>query len=229
MLVKDLDGDGLLDIVAGNLGLNTRLEKNADTKVRMYINDFDQNGSFDPILTQFDGNRSNPWVMKNSLLRQIPALRKQLVKFADYQNKSLEELFPAEILSKSIILETDILASVYWKNLGNSKFQEHILPIEIQQSPIYSISSFENSSGKPYLAFGGNQSRIKPEFGTNLGSYGWITELADDTDSLKVLLPEESGLFAPGEIRDIQLIYSGKIKKLIILRNNNQPIIYEIN
>lgn len=229
ILVEDFDGDGLIDIVAGNMGLNTRLESNAKTKLRMYINDFDQNGSLDPILTQYDGSKSNPLVMKNSLLRQVPALRKQLVKYADYQNKSLEDLFSNELLSKSLILEVDILASMFWKNLGNGEFEAHILPIEIQQSPIYSIRSFENNSGKPYLAFGGNQSRIKPEFGTNLGSYGWIMELNQNPDSWKVLLPEESGLFVSGEIRDIQIINSGSTNNLIILRNNNQPKIYEIN
>jgi hypothetical protein len=229
ILVEDFDGDDHLDIIAGNMGLNTRLESNTKSKLRMYINDFDQNGSLDPILTQYDGSKSNPWVMKNSLLRQIPALRKQLVKYADYQNKNLEDLFSNELLSKSLILEVDILASVFWKNLGNGKFEGRSLPMEIQQSPIYSIRSFQNNSGKPYLAFGGNQTRIKPEFGTNLGSYGWILEINQNPDSWKALLPEESGLFIPGEIRDIQILNSGSTNNLIFLRNNNQPIIYEIN
>lgn len=229
ILVEDFDGDGHLDIIGGNMGLNTRLESNTKSKLRMYINDFDQNGSLDPILTQYDGSKSNPWVMKNSLLRQIPALRKQLVKYADYQNKNLEDLFSNELLSKSLILEVDILASVFWKNIGNRKFESRLLPMEIQQSPIYSIRSFQNNSGKPYLAFGGNQTRIKPEFGTNLGSYGWILEINQNPDSWKVLLPEESGLFIPGEIRDIQILNSGSTNNLIFLRNNNQPINYEIN
>ncbi|MEZ4954917.1 MAG: VCBS repeat-containing protein, partial [Saprospiraceae bacterium] len=54
--VADLDADGDLDMVVGNLGLNTRF----DAPLHLYANDFDNNGSMDPILCVEENGRQLP-------------------------------------------------------------------------------------------------------------------------------------------------------------------------
>lgn len=44
ILLHDLDNDGDIDLVAGNLGLNSRLKASDKQPVRLYYNDFDDNG-----------------------------------------------------------------------------------------------------------------------------------------------------------------------------------------
>jgi enediyne biosynthesis protein E4 len=227
LFVKDVNGDGKPDILAGNHGLNSRLRTNPFSQLRMVINDFDQNGTLDHILSNYEKNRTIPWVLKPALIRQIPSLRKQLLTYESYQNKSLEELFPQAVWANSLTLHVDILETSLWINDGLGKFLPATLPIEIQSAPIYSITSIGQDSEIPYLIFGGNQSRIKPELGSQMGSYGWVLK-PDKKNHWKTLLPEESGLFVPGEIRHMIQINLENKPNLVVLRNNDTPLVFEI-
>lgn len=227
LLVEDINGDGKPDILAGNWGLNSRLKTSEKSKLRMVVNDFDQNGSLDHILVSFDGTKSNPWVMKNSLIKQIPSLRKQLLTYSSYQNKSLEELFPESVISKSLTLQADLLETSLWINEGNGKLSLSPLPNEIQASPVFAIYALPSESGNATLFFGGNQSRIKPELGGQMGSYGWVLK-PSGKNQWKSLLPEQSGLFVPGEIRAILSIKIENEPHIITFRNNEKPIAFKL-
>jgi len=227
LLVDDLNGDGKPDILAGNRGLNSRLTTSPSAELRMLVNDFDQNGAIEQILVNQESSGATPWVMKNTLLKQIPSLRKQLLTYASYQNKTLESLFPESVLSKSVTLRAETLATKLWLNSGNGKFIEAALPAEIQQAPIYAVEKISSPSGKIQLVLGGNQSRIKPELGSQLGSYGWLLELQSD-GTWKALLPEQSGLYIPGEIRDFQKLIINSKPYLLAIRTNENPIAFEI-
>jgi len=226
-LVEDINADGKPDILAGNWGMNSRLTSSEKSKLRMIINDFDQNGSLDHILVSFDGTKSNPWVLKSSLIKQIPSLRKQLLTYSSYKNKNLEELFPESVLSKSVTLQADILETSLWINEGNGNLSQRALPNEIQASPIFSIYALPSESGIATLFFGGNQSRIKPELGGQMGSYGWVLK-PNGKNQWKSLLPEQSGLYVPGEIRGILSITIENEPHIITLRNNEKPLIFKI-
>ena len=225
--VEDVNGDGKPDILAGNQGLNSRLRTSGSSELRMILNDFDQNGALDQILAQYENQKSIPWVLKPALIRQIPTLRKQLLTYESYQNKSLEELFPEAIWANSLTLQVQILETSLWLNEGNGKFAATALPRKIQSAPVYAITSIPDKSGEPLLIFGGNQSRIKPELGSQMGSYGWVIK-SSGTNQWKTLLPAESGLFVPGEIRGFLQINLENKPNLVVLRNNDTPLVFEI-
>ena len=227
LLVEDINGDGKPDILAGNHGLNSRLRTSESSELQMVVNDFDQNGSLDQILSQYENQRTIPWVLKPALLRQIPSLRKQLLTYESYQSKALEELFPQAIWAKSLTLRAQILETTWWINAGNGSFQQAALPLEIQSAPVYSITSVARNQELPYLVFGGNQSRVKPELGTQMGSYAWVLE-PTGKNQWKALLPGQSGLFVPGEIRDMIQINLENKPNLVVLRNNETPLVFEI-
>lgn len=227
LLVQDLNGDQLPDILAGNIGLNTRLNVKNGAKARMVINDFDQNGSWDPILTRYENGRSLPLLTKNTLVRQLPFLRKQLTTYAAYQDKSLEELFSPTVLLNSLILELDLQETSLWINNGKGGFEKKALPVEVQFAPVYASSLIRDSRGESYLVLGGNQSRIKPELGTNLGSYGWILKQTQEGE-WKALNPETSGMAVSGEIRDLKAIQIKNKPHLLVLRNDQEPLLFEI-
>jgi len=228
LLVDDLSGDGLPDVFAGNIGLNTRLHTSPSNQLQLVINDFDQNGAIEHILVSYQDGRSIPWAMKNTLLKQIPILRKQLPTYASYQNKSLEELIPSSVLSKSLTLTLDKLASTLWVNQGNGTFKEASLPQEIQSAPIYAVQKSSSQYGKNLLILGGNQSRIKPELGSQLGSYGWIL-VQNEAGIWKSLLPKESGLKIDGEIRSMLHLTINEKPHIVVFRSNDKASIYTIH
>jgi hypothetical protein len=227
LLVEDINGDGKPDILAGNQGLNSRLRISYSSELRMILNDFDQNGALDHILAQYENQKTIPWVLKPALIRQIPVLRKQLLTYESYQNKSLEDLFPEAVWANSLTLQAEKLETSLWINEGQGKFQSTVLPFDVQSAPVYSITSIDSETGGRYLIFGGNQSRIKPELGSQMGSYGWVLK-PDGKNQWKTLLPAESGLFVPGEIRDFLQINLENKPNLVVLRNNDTPLVFEI-
>ena len=226
-MVEDVNGDGKPDILAGNQGLNSRLRTLSDSQLRMVINDFDQNGALDHILSKYENQKTIPLVLKPALLKQIPSLKKQLLTYESYQNKYLEDLFPQAVWAKSLTLQADQLATSLWINEGNGVFKSQALPIEVQSAPVYSISSIQGKSGLPYLVFGGNQSRIKPELGSQLGSYGWVLNPIS-TNLWKAMKPQESGFFVQGEIRSMLPIQIENKPNLVVFRNNETPIVFTI-
>lgn len=227
LLVEDVNGDGRIDILGGNFGQNSRIRTNPNVLLCLVVNDFDQNGSVEHILShQFDG-KSVPLVLKNPLLRQIPSLKKQLLTYAAYQDKTLEELFPKSIWANSLILTADRLKTSLWLNQGKGVLNEAMLPAEVQYAPVYALKQLVSSTGDRYLIFGGNQSLIKPEMGTQLGSYGWMLRYQGN-DHWETLLPQESGLFVTGEIRDFQLINQSNKTNLLVFRNNEAALSFSI-
>jgi hypothetical protein len=228
LFVADINGDGKPDILAGNHGLNSRLRTSSASELRMIVNDFDQNGTLEQILAQYEDGKTIPWVLKPALLRQIPSLRKQLLTYESYQHKALEELFPQAVWANSLTLRIQVLETMAWINSGNGSFHPAELPREVQSAPVYSIVAVTRENGEPYLVFGGNQSRIKPELGSQMGSYGWVL-LPQSNGQWKTLLPEQSGLFVPGEIRDLLELNIKNKANLVVLRNNDVPLVFEIH
>ena len=227
LLVEDVNGDGKLDIIAGNHGLNSRLHTSPASQLQMIVNDFDQNGSLDHILAQHEAQRTIPWVLKTALLRQIPSLRKQLLTYESYQNKALEELFPQSVWANSLTLRIQILETTLWINSGDGGFQQTALPPEIQSAPVHSITAVHADQQLPYLVFGGNQSGIKPELGSQMGSYGWVLKPLEK-NHWEAMLPEQSGFFVAGEIRHMLQINIENKSNLLVLRNNEVPLVFEI-
>ncbi len=225
--VGDIDGDGKTDLVAGNSGTNSRLRTSVEKPLRLAINDFDQNGSIEQILHHHENGKSIPWVLKNTLVKQIPSLKKQVLSYADYKDKALEELFPQSVWANSLILQADWMETTLWINQGNGKMVQEALPAEVQYAPVHAISVLPRQGKSSLILLGGNESRIKPELGTQLGSYAWVIE-KDVDNKWKALKPQESGLFVSGEIRDFQWIQSNNQTHLFVLRNHDKPLVFTV-
>jgi hypothetical protein len=97
----DLDGDGDHDLVLGNLGENFYLRPELGKPVKMFISDFDNNGTVEKIITQTIGGKDKPVFLKREMVEQIASLRKQNLKYVDYANKSIQELFRGDVLQRS--------------------------------------------------------------------------------------------------------------------------------
>lgn len=217
LAVADLDGDGDLDLAAGNHGLNSRFKATAEKPVTMWVNDFDQNGSVEQLVCVYNGEKSYPMVLRNDLVAHMPVLKKKYLKFNNYAEQTIEDIFTPEQLENAIRLEARTMASALFVNDGAGNFEMKPLPTEAQSSPVYAIAAKDlDEDGLPELVLGGNLSRAKPETGIYMGSYGWVLKNMG-SGTFKALWPHESGLQVNGEIRS--LIWADDV--LIIGRNND--------
>lgn len=218
---QDLNNDGFVDFVLGNQGLNTFFKASPEKPLSMYVNDFDLNGSIEQIICSYNGDKSYPVPMKDDLVKQLPSLATKYSKYADYKDQTIDQIFPPEILNRSLVLNAKLMKSCTLMNNGKNKFSISPLPVEAQFTPLYSISADDfNHDGIYDLLLGGNQYRAKPETGIYAASYGLFLK-GNIGGAWKSIPNKESGLFTKGEVRDIKILNIDGVQFIVVARNNN--------
>jgi len=216
----DFDGDGDMDFVAGNHGLNSRFKASPERPVSMYVNDFDMNGSAEQIICVFEGDSSYPMALKHDLTRQIPVLQKKYPKYEMYKEQTINDLFAPEQLNSAIKLDVAQLKTSILFNDGTGRFTLKALPLETQFSTVMSVCTGDfNGDGHMDMLLGGNLYRVKPEVGRYDASYGHFLA-GDGQGGFELVAPMLSGLRLEGEIRDIRTIETPEGKLLLAARNN---------
>ncbi len=224
----DVDGDGDEDLVLGNLGDNFYLRPNAEQPVKMFISDFDNNGTAEKIITQTINGKDKPVFLKRELVEQIASLRKQNLKYADYANKSIQELFTPDVLKKSIVRQFNYSSSCIAINNGEGKFTVKKLPLKVQLSCVNAISCTDiNNDGKIDLVLGGNQFGFLPQFSRLDASFGHVL-INKGKGEFEWTDPKVSGIDITGEIKDIDPIQAKDKRYLLFVRNNDYPVLYQL-
>ncbi|NSW93334.1 MAG: VCBS repeat-containing protein [Bacteroidales bacterium] len=223
----DLNGDGNIDFILGNHGLNSFFKASAVKPLTMYVNDFDLNGSVEQIICGFKGDKSYPLVMKDDLVKQIPSLKNKYQKYEDYKNQTIENIFPPEVLNRSLRLTAKIMESCVMINTGDKSFILKPLPTEAQFSPVYAIAANDfDSDGTCDILTGGNLYRAKPETGIYGASYGLFLK-GINNEKWQAVSPLISGIFTKGEIRDMKTMIINDNKIIIVARNNDSIQFYK--
>ena len=104
----------------------------------------------------------------------------------------------------------------------NGKFSSLALPKEIQYSSVKAIESVDvNKDGVNDIIFGGNQYLIKPQFGRDEASKGWVTYGSKSNN--QHLFKTAKSLGINGQIRGFNVLEI-KGKKILISVINNENI-----
>lgn len=224
----DVNDDGKLDLILGNIGENFYLRPSLDKPVKLWINDFDRNGSLDKIITYSINNRDMPVFSKNDMLSQFPFMKKQNLKYEDYATKSIQDLFSEEVLRSSTVRQFNYSSSCIAINQGNNTFSVQKLPQMVQLSCVNSVCTTDiNNDGKIDLVLGGNNYNFLPQFGRQDASYGDVL-INDRSGNFEWMGPEKSGILVEGVVRDIISFNNGSRKYFIFFRNNDYPAEYEL-
>ncbi|MFK7925993.1 MAG: FG-GAP-like repeat-containing protein, partial [Bacteroidia bacterium] len=227
LFLTDIDQDGDPDLVAGNHGLNSRFKASADKPMNMWVNDFDQNSTVEHIICVYNGEKSYPLVLRQDLVKQLPELKKKYLKFANYSEQTIENMFTPAQMEKAIRLDVHYLESAIVRNLGNGQLELEALPWEAQLSPVYAINAKDvDGDGIEDLILGGNFYSAKPEVGIHDASYGLILKGNAEGDFTPMSL-QESGFFVKGEVRDMMWITVAGKEQLWVARNNDYIKVFE--
>jgi hypothetical protein len=223
----DIEGDGDQDLVLGNMGENFYLHPDRLNPVKMWINDFDQNGSIEKIITRTINGNDVPVFLKREMTDQLPSLKKQNLQHREYAKKKIQELFDAEQIGKATVKQVNYAASCVAINGGDGKFTIQELPGPVQFSCVNTIRCTDiNNDGKSDIILGGNEFGFQPQFGRLDACAVTVLLNTGQGGKLKYIDTRESGLHLNGEVRDIAEMKGVKSDYFIILQNNSSPAFY---
>ncbi|MEZ4927961.1 MAG: VCBS repeat-containing protein [Saprospiraceae bacterium] len=229
IVAADFDGDGDLDLVAGNEGLNTRYHASAEEPMCLYAKDFDQNGSIDPLLCWFEDGVCYPVALHDPIIKQLPELKKRFLRFDAYAKASIEDIYPKDVLQTAIHLEATGLRSCYFEN-NNGKFIAKPLPVQAQTSPVKGIIVYDfDGNGTLDLFLAGND--YGPAVEINRYDAGNGTLLSGDgKGNFTAVANRDCGFWASREVRHLASIrMAGQKTGVVVVNNNSEPQLFYVN
>ncbi|MFT5765206.1 MAG: hypothetical protein ACI8X3_002643, partial [Saprospiraceae bacterium] len=202
----DADQDGDLDIIAGNLGENSRFKASKEKPIKLYFSDFDSNGMPEGVMTfEAEDGKDYPYALLHNLIDQMKIIKKRFPNFESFKKADIQTIFTKEELDKASVLEANQLKTVLLINQGNFQFESIALPTEVQFSPVYAIATADfDKDGDDDILLGGNLFYVLPEMGVYDGSYGQYLE--NQGENQFILKEGGSGFHVKGEIRDFILL-----------------------
>ncbi len=225
LLPCDVDGDGNIDLIAGNLGTNTRLKATPQQPVKLYYNDFDGNGRKEQVLTYFVGNKEIPFATKAELEKQMPVLKKQFLYAEDLAKSSLSGIFSKEKLDKSTIHQAWYFSNAVLLNKGNLKFETMALPAEAQFTSFKdAVVVNANADDKPDIFLAGNYYDNNIEMGRYDADYA---TLLINKGGGKFTCSPLNGLVVKGQVRRVKPITINQKQAYVLAKNNDSTIIIQ--
>jgi hypothetical protein len=215
----DADNDGDMDLIAGNLGLNSRLKASPEEPVNLYYNDFDDNGKKEQVLTYFLQGKETPFLNKEELEKQLPFIKKDFFYARDFAKATIEEVFGKDKLKNAEVLSANYFASSVFINNGGLNFSVKPLPWQAQLAPYRDAAILDaNGDNLPDVLLGGNyydnniqMGRYDADFGTILINRGSGNFSAENIN----------GLTVKGQVRRIRPVQIEDRKSFILARNND--------
>jgi hypothetical protein len=160
----DIDRDGDLDFIAGNLGENNKFKPNPEKPLHVFCNDFDGNGTYDIVLSKQNESRFLPVRGRECSSEQMPFISRKFPSFRSFAEADLSEIYGSQALQQSLHYVAYDFSSVYLENLSGGTFKKHRLPAEAQFGPVMSMISGDfNDNGKLNILGVGNIFDSEPE------------------------------------------------------------------
>jgi hypothetical protein len=214
----DYDQDGDLDLLVGNLGLNSKLQATHEAPLRMYLNDFDDNGQQDPILTYDKKGIESIFVSKKDLTKQLPGIKKKFLDHKTYAEAPLRQLFSEDLLNGSEVLVANELRSGIFEN-NEGQFIFKAFDLKAQVSMIRDMLLVDiNDDGRVDALTAGNFFGSSIDEGRYSEDYG--TVLLNTSEGWEVASSTAMSLYLEGQVVQIEPIMIAEKRAFIVIRND---------
>lgn len=208
-IAADFDGDGDMDLMAGNLGMNSRLKASQKEPIRMYYNDFDDNGTNEQVVSYYVQGKEIPFANKDEIQRQIPLIKKKFLYAEDFAKANIEDVFSKSKLSAATKYEAYHFANTVFINNGNGNFSPIALPWQAQISSYKTAAICDaNGDALPDVLLLGNFYDNNVQMGRYDADYGTM------------LINKGKGVFEPSTINGLSL--KGQVRKISPIQINHQ-------
>ncbi len=229
LIATDIDNDGDIDLVAGNLGLNCEYRATPEEPMHLYATDLDGNGTLDPVFFYYikglDGIRhSRPGISRSQFSEQAPFIKKKFLQYKDYAQAGYDDIFKGKDKKDIQELFCEETRSCFFENTGNGKFVKHPLPVEAQFAPVNAIICDDlDNDGFKDLLLAGNEYQTDVITGRYDASYGCSLRGAANNQFISVP-PVKSGFILNGDVKNMSLIRLTNGVKIVLAAINNDSL-----
>ena len=229
LAAADIDNDGDIDYIAGNVGENINFRGSKEEPVRIYAKDLDGNGSIDPLISHYLrdslGTKKeylyHPW---QDVTKQYVGIRKRFNSYGEFGESTLPEMFPDGLLDDATVLSLNYMKTSWIENLGDGKFKMHDLPVAAQIAPVYGILP-QDLDGDEYMdiLLIGNDFGMEVQQGPADAMVGLALKNKGDGSFVPIPL-NESHFFVPGDGKSLVTLSLSDEKSLIVASQNNDSL-----
>ncbi|HEV8286825.1 MAG TPA: VCBS repeat-containing protein [Chitinophagaceae bacterium] len=223
LYATDINSDGYNDLLVGNWGHNSKLWAGKNGPLKLYVRDFDNNGSIEQIVCYTIDGKEYTFLAKDELERSLPVLKKAYLKYSEVAGKTVQYMF-YDLFKDYTELKAETLSSCCFINDGKGNFKMIELPDELQLAPIFSFAA-TNINGQPQFLAAGNFYGVIPYE----GRYDALLPTFFSFDKKRSAFDIQSNLpDFDGEARDIKWLNNANGNKILaIARNNNKLMFYK--
>ena len=235
VLAQDFDGDGDVDLIAGNLGKNNLYQPSQDRPVTMLAKDFDNNGAVDPVLfayfkSDFEDSTFKPYPVNfwGDLMSQSPMFRKKFNYFREFASTTKSDMFTQEELEGVDELMANHDQTTYFENDGNGKFKIGDLPWQTQSAPIKCmITTNANGTASNDVLMIGNDFGNEVFIGRYDAFNGGVL-VGDEKGGFEFKNAEESGFRVTGDAKDMIQVENanGGSPYIVVTQNRGKALVF---
>lgn len=225
----DIDRDGDMDYVAGNMGTNNKFHITAGKPMRLYVKDMDANGIADIIPAYYirngkGGYEEYPGYDRNQLSDEVPSAKKKYLLHAEFSRITMTQLMNDYGGEGWTTMTCEATESVWLENLGNGKFRKHVLPLQAQVAPVNAIVATDvNSDGNVDIIIAGNEYQADISTGRYDASYGQVLAGNGKGDFTPVRITA-SGFITDGDVKSLNLVHVPSRGNLLLAGINNSAL-----
>jgi hypothetical protein len=224
----DFDGDGRIDYVVGNVGLNTQYHADAEHPALLFSGDFRGNGSSQLIEAYYEGDKLYPWRTRRDLGAVIPSILKKYPRNDSYAMATLEEILgPAKLAAAQRFAATELRSGVF-QSQPDGTFRFEPLPRIAQIAPLQGMVAADLVGGgcADVYAVQNSYAPIPPVGWFN----GGLSQLlrGNGHGRFMPIAPAESNLVVTGNAKALALIDIGDSgwPSFAVTRNNSTSLLF---
>lgn len=224
----DIDKDGDMDLIAGNLGENFKYKSSQEFPFELHYGDFDSNGDKDIVLSYYNYGKQYPLRGFSCSSQQIPEIANKFKEYDVFASLDLNDIY-GEQLNGVLNLKANEFSSMIFMNDGNGNFSPKELPYRAQFSSVNeALTNDYNKDGITDILLIGNMHQVEIETPRNDAGIGALL-LGTESGNYEFSPTNKSGFFTPGDTKRMIEIET-KNGLLILVANNNDILqVFKLN